>query len=109
MIRIASATAAAFACATAVLLAGAAFAQSASVDFINNSGSTVWRLYMSSTNTNSWESDLLGSNVLYPGQSLSITRANMSNCYYDVLIEWEGGYQETDTFDLCTYGRYVIN
>ncbi len=109
MTRIASIASAALAAALAILLAGAALAQSASVDFVNNSGATVWRLYMSSTNTNSWETDLLGNSVLYPGQSLSVTRANMSGCLYDVLIEWEGGYQETGVFDLCTYGRYVIN
>ncbi len=101
--------AAAAALALATLSAGAALAQSASIEFVNNTSSTVYRLYMSSTNTSSWESDLLGRDVLYPGQSLSVTRANMSGCYYDVLIEWESGYQETDTFDLCTYGRYVIN
>ena len=106
MTRFASA---AVALAFAAFSAGAAMAQSASIDFVNNSGATVWRLYMSSTNTNSWEADLLGNDVLYPGQSLSVTRANMAGCYYDVLIEYEGGYQETDTFDLCTYGRYVIN
>lgn len=93
----------------AALSATAALAQSASIDFFNNSGSTVYRLYMSPTNTGSWETDLLGSSVLYPGQTLSVTRANMSVCTYDVLIEWENGYQETDVFDLCTYGRYIIN
>ena len=106
MTRLASAAAA---LALAALSAGAALAQNASVEFVNNTNSTVYRIYMSSTNTDSWEADLLGNNVLYPGQSLSVTRANMSGCYYDVLIEWESGYQETDTFDLCTYGRYVIN
>lgn len=103
MSRLASAAAA------LVLSAGAALAQSAAVEFVNNTTSTVWRLYMSPTSTASWESDLLGTDVLYPGQSLRVTRANMSGCVYDVLIEWEGGAQETDTFDLCTYGRYVIN
>ena len=29
--------------------------------------------------------------------------------YYDVLIEWESGYQQTDTFDLCSYNQYTIN
>lgn len=88
MTRLASVLAAA---ALSALSAGAALAQTASIEFVNNSGATVWRLYMSSTNTNSWEADLLGNNVLYPGQSFSVTRTNMSGCYYDVLIEWEVG------------------
>jgi hypothetical protein len=101
--------AAAVAAATLALSSGAALAQNATVDFVNNTASTVYRLYMSPTHSTVWETDLLGSNVLYPGQTLTVTRSNMSNCYYDVLIQWESGMEETDTFDLCTSGRYVIN
>ena len=98
--------------AAAITLAASALpvaAQNLAIDFVNNSGGTVYRLYMSPTHTMSWEADLLGRNVLYPGQSFTVTRANVSNCYYDVLIEWETGYQETDTFDLCTFNQYVIH
>ncbi|EYD74698.1 hypothetical protein Rumeso_03755 [Rubellimicrobium mesophilum DSM 19309] len=95
--------------ALAALSALPASAQTYSVRFQNNSGATVYRIYSSPTHNNSWEQDLLGSNVLYSGQYLDVIINNVANCYYDVLIEWESGYQQTDTFDLCSYNQYNIN
>jgi hypothetical protein len=100
--------AAAVALALAALSAVPAAADSYSVRFQNNSGATVYRLYSSPTNNNSWEQDLLGANVLYPGTGLDVVIHNVSNCYYDVLIEWESGYQETDTWNICSYSQYNI-
>ena len=84
-------------------------AQTYSVRFQNSSGATVYRIYSSPTHNNSWEQDLLGANVLYPGQGLDVIIHNVGNCHYDVLIEWETGYQQTDTFDLCAYNQYTIH
>ena len=95
--------------AVAALSAGPAAAQTYTVRFQNYSGATVYRIYSSPTHNGSWEQDLLGSSVLYPGQGLDVIIQNVSNCYYDVLIEWESGYQESDTFDLCSYNQYTIN
>lgn len=101
--------AAAMAAAVGALAAVPAAAQSYGVRFQNESGETVWRIYSSPTDNGSWEQDLLGSNVLYPGQGLDVTIHNVSNCYYDVLVEFESGYSFTDTFDLCSYSQYTIN
>ena len=100
---------AASALAFAVLSAVPAAAQSYAVRFQNNSGATVYRLYSSPTNNNNWEQDLLGSNVLYPGQGLDVVIHNVSNCYYDVLVEFESGSSFTDTWDICSYNQYTIN
>ncbi len=99
---------AAAALATATLAAVPAAADSYAVRFQNNSGATVYRLYSSPTHNQSWERDLLGSNVLYPGQGLDVVIHNVANCAYDVLIEWESGYQEVDTWDICSYSQYNI-
>lgn len=101
--------AAAMAAAVGALAAVPAAAQSYGVRFQNESGETVWRIYSSPTDNGSWEQDLLGSSVLYPGQGLDVTIHNVSNCYYDVLVEFESGYSFTDTFDLCSYSQYTIN
>ncbi|TNC71803.1 hypothetical protein [Rubellimicrobium roseum] len=85
-----------------------AAAQSYEIRFQNNSGATVYRIYSSPTHNQNWERDLLGANVLYPGQGLDVMIHNVSNCYYDVLVEWESGYQETDTWDICSYSQYNI-
>ena len=94
--------------AVAALSALPAAAQTYTVRFQNNSGATVYRLYSSPSHNASWEQDLLGASVLYPGQGLDVIIHNVANCSYDVLIEWESGYQETDTFDLCSYNQYNI-
>ena len=101
--------AAAVALAVAALSAVPAAAQTYGVRFQNNSGATVWRIYSSPTHNGSWEQDLLGQSVLYPGQGLEVMIHNVSNCYYDVLVEFESGYSFTDTFDLCSYNQYTIN
>lgn len=92
----------------ASLTAVPAAADSYAVRFQNNSGATVYRLFSSPTDNGSWEQDLLGANVLYPGQGLDVVIHNVSNCHYDVLIEWESGYQEVDTWDICSYSQYNI-
>ena len=97
------------AAALAILAAVPALADTYTVRFQNNSGATVYRIYSSPTNNGSWEQDLLGSSVLYPGQGLDVIIHNVSNCYYDVLVEFESGYSFTDTFDLCSYNQYNIN
>ncbi len=101
--------AAASALAVAALSAVPAAAQSYAVRFQNNSGATVYYLYSSPSDNPSWEQDLLGNNVLPPGTGLDVIIHNVSNCYYDVLIEWESGYQETATWDICSYSQFNIN
>jgi hypothetical protein len=96
------------AAALAVLSALPAAAQTYTVRFQNHSGATVYRIYSSPTDNNSWRQDLLGNNVLYPGQAFDVIVNNVYNCRYDVMIEWESGYQETDTFNLCNHNRYTI-
>jgi exodeoxyribonuclease-3 len=92
----------------AALSALPALAQSYGIRFQNNSGAVVYRIYYSPADNPSWENDLLGANVLQPGQHLDVTIQNVSNCYYDLLVEFESGYSFTDVVDLCTIGRYVI-
>lgn len=94
--------------AVAALSALPVAAQTYAVRFQNNSGGTVFRIYSSPTNNSSWEQDLLGANVLQPGQGLDVVIHNVSNCYYDILIEWDTGHQQTDTWDICSYNQYNI-
>src|SRR4028119_1294759 len=95
--------------ALAALSGGPAAAQAYGVRFQNFAGATVYRIYSSPTHNGSWEQDLLGANVLYPGQGLDVVIHNVSNCYYDVLVEFESGYSFTDTWDICSYNQYTIN
>lgn len=95
--------------AAALLAATPAVAQTYQIRFQNNSGAVVYRVYSSPTDNESYRQDLLGANVLQPGQHLDVAFQNVYNCYYDVLIEFSDGSQVTDTFDICSYDRYNIN
>ncbi|NAZ36723.1 hypothetical protein [Rubellimicrobium sp. CFH 75288] len=84
-------------------------AQTYGVRFQNNTREVVWRIYSSPTHNNSWEQDLLGSRVLQPGQYLDVIIQNVSNCWYDVLVEFQSGRRATDTWNICTHSQFNIN
>jgi hypothetical protein len=95
--------------AVAAVVALPALAQSYQIRFQNNSGVTLTYLYASDTNNSSWEQDLLGQNVLRPGQYLDLTIHNVSNCLYDVLFQFDNGMELQDVVNICNVGTYTIN
>lgn len=97
------------AAAVTAAMAIPAYAQSYQIRFQNNSGVTLMYLYASDTNNSSWEQDLLGQNVLRPGQYLDLTIHNVSNCMYDVLFQFENGAELQDVVNICQVGTYTIN
>jgi hypothetical protein len=97
--------------AAAVLatMATAALAQTEGLRFQNNSSYTILRIYASPVTNNSWENDILGANVLRPGQYLDVTFRNVYECNYDVLIQFSDGVEMTDVVNICAVGQYNIN
>lgn len=73
-------------------LGGAAQAQTTDPSFrLNNrSGQTIMELYVSSSAVSNWGPDLLGANVLPPGQTF-IVRLPNGQCVNDIRIVVEGG------------------
>jgi len=84
--------AAAAATAFAFGLASAAQAQTTDPSFrLNNrSNQTIMELYVSSSAVSNWGGDLLGTNVLAPGQSFVVRLPN-GQCQNDIRIVLEGG------------------
>jgi hypothetical protein len=92
-------------------MGGAAQAQSNDPSFRinNNTGTTIFELYVSSVNDNGWGRDLLGANVLRPGQSF-IVRLPSGQCLNDIRVVWEGGRpQEFRRRDTCQIVDFNIN
>jgi hypothetical protein len=64
---------------------------------VNRSHSvTIVHAYVSPSQVNDWEEDVLGDAVLFPGDSIRIhfskfDRAN--TCYYDIRVDGDGGEQ----------------
>jgi hypothetical protein len=94
--------------AATTLAALPAAAQSYSLRFQNDSGEVVYRLYSTPQTMDTWERDLLGSDVLGAGEHLDVTIHNVSTCAFDVLVEFENGNRVRDVIDVCTAGTYVI-
>jgi hypothetical protein len=102
----------AFIPAVAVVLSMAAPVFADSVEPLriqNNSGQTIYRFFASPVNNSNWENDILGNNTLGAGQHLDITFRNVSECNYDILVEFENGGQFTDVVNICQIGQYNVN
>jgi len=75
----------------------------------NQSGMTLYSLYASPTNNSNWENDLLGNRTLNSGQYVEINVRNVSNCNYDLRMEFTNGQVLTDLVNICSIGTYTIN
>lgn len=96
----------------AVCAAGsAAVAQDVAFDIINNSDSTVYYIYTSPSNSNSWREDVLAADqVISPGYQLTVFIYDGSNqCAYDIKFEFDDGSVMTDNIDVCDLLSYTIN
>ncbi|PWS35484.1 hypothetical protein DFH01_17910 [Falsiroseomonas bella] len=92
----------------ALALATPALAQDPSFRLNNRSNATINEIYVSSANDNSWGSDLLGQNVLGPGQTLVI-RLPQGQCLNDIRVVLANGQShERRRVDTCQITDYNI-
>ena len=76
----------------------------------NDSSETLWEFYVSPTTSSDWGPDLLGADVVYPGEGGDVVIADgLSTCSYDILGVFADGYEWADfAIDLCDLGEYVF-
>ena len=78
----------------------------------NVSSGAVNELYVSPLESNSWEEDILGQDVLESGQAATITiRGTDGQCEWDVpLVYDDGSVTDERNIDLCTLenGTYDV-
>jgi hypothetical protein len=101
-----------FFAAAAVCVAGSAVvAQDVAFDLINNSDSTVYYVYTSPSNSNSWREDVLADDqVISPGYQVTVYIYDGSDqCAYDIKFEFDDGSVMTDEIDVCELQSYTIN
>jgi hypothetical protein len=99
--------------AAAAVLATSASAEDRHVKIINETNATIVHFYGSNAGSNSWEEDILGQDILKPGQSVNINFDDGSGyCLFDFKAEFSDG----DTLirkgiDVCKVGvyRYSLN
>lgn len=88
--------------------APAAQAQDLYFDLYNNTSDTLMELYISPSNVDSWEEDVLGLNVLGAYEATQVIIADgRGDCIYDILGVFANGDQVDDYgVDLCNLGSY---
>lgn len=80
-----------------------------SFELQNDSFYTIVYVRASPSSSDYWSDDILGRDVLYPGESLSVyvPPGSGSDCYYDIQITDETGHeQDFYNIDLCSV--YVL-
>jgi hypothetical protein len=91
---------------TLPLATNRAFADPRDFKLINNTYNTVFTAaYVSPSASNDWEDDILGQDVLAPGEFVNITfgRFNPNTCIYDIMVTGkDGSTGELDGINLCT-------
>ncbi|MBS3650921.1 hypothetical protein KEU06_20110 [Pseudaminobacter sp. 19-2017] len=98
--------------AVAILSSVPAHAEDLVFTLTNGTDSVLTRFHSSPTGVNNWEDDILGQDVLNPGESVEITIADgRAVCEYDMRFEFTEDSDldtTTDTQNLCELGSYTL-
>jgi hypothetical protein len=88
-----------------------ALAYSQNFVIVNNTGSTIYNIYVSPVNSDNWEEDILGdSGVVMPGESKSITFSGYNDRYWDLRVVFDNGADFYWTnVDLFSISRITVN
>lgn len=94
------------------VLALAAPALAGSQDFvlINQTGVVIDELYVVPNNARTWEEDILGRDVLAPGESATIAFSPKErDCVWDLMVvDKEGNEVWWEDIDLCQHRRVTL-
>lgn len=88
-----------------------AFAQDRKVRIVNNTNFTIVRFYGSNKGSKSWEEDILGADVLGPGQSVNINFDDGTGyCKFDFKAVFNDGDElVSKNINICEIGTYTYN
>lgn len=77
----------------------------------NNSSWVVTEFYTSPVDVDDWEEDVLGTDVLNPGDASEITIADgRTQCTYDFKFILKDGTEHTaDAVNICELGSYTLH
>jgi len=95
---------------TVTALAGtnAAVAADRKVKVVNKTKTAIFAFYASRTSTNDWEEDILGDDVIMPGESMVIDIDDGTGaCRFDFKGEFEDGDEVVKSnVDVCKIGEF---
>lgn len=92
-------------------LSTAAWAGKQDFTLTNDTGYDIAEVYVSPVNTDDWEEDVMGRDILEDGNNVTITfSARDKVCKYDLKVVWTDGDEATwDNFDLCTISEITLH
>jgi hypothetical protein len=91
------------------IFAQSALAEKSDFQIINQTDIAITELYLSDSSLDSWNNDILGSDVLNSGNSTRVNFADMSNdrCLYDIKAVFSDGQEVEDyRINVCTNDNY---
>ncbi|WP_372839548.1 hypothetical protein [Phaeovulum sp.] len=95
--------------AATVVLSGQVLAQDIAYTLNNFSSLIVVEFYTSPADSDDWEEDILGADVLAPGESGTVNIADgRTQCDYDLLFVMSDGQEVEDTVNICELGSYTL-
>jgi len=94
--------------ASAAFVSGTASAADRNVKIINKTKTTLVSFYASRVSTGNWEEDILGDDMLRPGQSITIDIDDGTGaCRFDFKAEFEDGEDVVqEGVDVCKIGEF---
>lgn len=92
-------------------LSTAAIAGKQDFTLVNATGYDIAEVYVSPVNTDDWEEDVMGADILENGEGVNIDFSVRDKlCHYDLKVVWTDGDEATwDSFDLCTVSRITLH
>lgn len=95
--------------AALLLTAAPALAQDVSYELSNQTSLTLMEFYAGPATSGEWGEDILGAEVVAPGESGTVTIADGSGeCLYDFRSVFEDGTELVEQHDICTMASYTL-
>jgi hypothetical protein len=90
--------------------AASSYAQT-TVEIVNQAGVDIYSIFASDVNNTAWGEDLLGADVLAPGQKIEITFPEGYNCKVDIKASADADDQDSisfDNVDICEVSGIIL-
>lgn len=93
------------------VIAGPALAEDRRVVIVNATSYSIEEFYASNVGTDDWEEDILGQDILLPGQQVTINIDDgTGHCRYDFKAVFDDGDEaRKDAVNVCEIGTFTFN
>lgn len=97
--------------AVLMLLAGSAGAADRRVTIVNSTSTTMKMFFASNVDTKKWEEDILGDEVIHPGDSIDVNIDDgTGHCKYDFRALFDDGVESIKhDVNVCKVGNFYFN